>query len=66
MPPPLAESAAGMVIEGSEGRAILVYGGDWGVRLRPAESEALWSIDDPDQWGETHLVLSSEDDITRA
>ena len=52
--------------DSSEGRAVLVYGGDWGVRLRPAGAEALWSIDDPDQWGETHLVLSSEDDIERA
>ena len=52
--------------DSSEGAAFLVYGGDWGVRLRPAEPEGPWSADDPDQWGETHLVLSSEDDVTRA
>ena len=52
--------------DSSEGRAILVYGGDWGIRLRPVESDAPWSPDDPDQWGETHLVLASEDDLTRA
>ena len=52
--------------DSSEGRAILVYGGDWGVRMRPADSDAPWSTEDPAQFGETHLVLASEEDLTRA
>ncbi len=52
--------------DSSEGRAFLVYGGDWGVRLRREGSDASWSLDNPDQWGETHLVLAARDDITRA
>ena len=52
--------------DSSEGAAFLVYGGDWGVRLRPAEPDAPWSLDDTDQWGETHLVTSAEEDLTRA
>jgi hypothetical protein len=61
-----ATSAYAVAIEdSSEGRAILVYGGDWGVRLKPADSDAPWNIDDPEQWGETHLVLASEDDLLR-
>ena len=52
--------------DSSEGLAFLVYGGDWGVRLRAAESDAAWRIDDMDQWGETHLVISDEADLTRA
>lgn len=51
--------------DSSEGMAYLVYGGDWGVRLRPAESEAAWSLEDFDQWGETHLVIADEADLTR-
>lgn len=54
------------VEDSSEGRAILVYGGDWGIRLRPAGSDAPWSLEDTNQWGETHLVLSSEEDLERA
>jgi hypothetical protein len=54
------------VEDSSAGAAYLVYGADWGLRLRPAESREPWSIDAPDQWGETHLVLSSLEDITRA
>jgi hypothetical protein len=52
--------------DSSEGSAYLVYGGDYGVRLKPADSDEAWDITSMDQWGETHLVLSSEDDVTRA
>jgi hypothetical protein len=62
---PEAPAYAVLIDDSSEGRAILVYGGDWGVRLRPAESETPWSLEDANQWGETHLVLASEDDLTR-
>ena len=51
--------------DSSEGSAYLIYGGDWGVRLRPAGSDDPWSIDAPDQFGETHLVLAEADDVTR-
>jgi hypothetical protein len=54
------------VEDSSAGAAYLVYGGDWGVRLRPVNSDAPWGFDDPDQSGETHLVLASLDDITPA
>lgn len=50
--------------DSSAGAAYLVYGGDWGLRLRPAASGSAWSLDAADQFGETHLVLSSLDDIT--
>lgn len=51
--------------DSSAGSAYLVYGGDWGVRLRSSESTQPWSIDDSEQWGETHLVLSSIEDVVR-
>jgi hypothetical protein len=52
--------------DSSAGDAYLIYGGDWGVRLRPAGSDQPWSIDDAEQFGETHLVLASDEDLTRA
>jgi hypothetical protein len=52
--------------DSSEGSAFLVYGGDYGVRLRPAESEESWDVASSEQWGETHLVLASDEDVTRA
>jgi len=54
------------VEDSSAGAAYLVYGGNWGVRLRPAASEAAWNLGDADQFGETHLVLASLEDITPA
>jgi hypothetical protein len=51
--------------DSSAGAAFLVYGGDWGVRLRPAGSEETWSTGDAAQVGETHLVLASDDDLSR-
>jgi hypothetical protein len=51
------------VEDSSAGAAYLVYGGDWGVRLGPADSDAPWGMEDAQQFGETHLVLSSLEDI---
>jgi hypothetical protein len=52
--------------DSSAGAAYLVYGGDYGVRLRPADSDQPWSLADPDQLGETHLVLATLEDIIPA
>ena len=51
------------VEDSSEGSAYVIYGGDWGIRLRPVDSDAAWSIDDAAQFGETHLVLADREDI---
>ena len=50
------------VDDSGSGGAYLIYGGDWGVRLRPIEARE-WRIEAPDQWGETHLVLADIADI---
>src|SRR5687767_14339674 len=40
--------AAGVDVEDSgAGTAVLVTGGDWGVRLSRSDSRAPWSLDDP-------------------
>ena len=54
------------VEDSSAGTAFLVYGGDWGIRLRPAAADGSWDVDDASQWGETHLVLADAEDIVRA
>ncbi len=38
----------------------LVFGGDWGIRMKPAESNANWDITDPEQFGEPYLMLMDE------
>ncbi len=51
------------VSDSGQAEVHLVYGGIWGVRLRPEESSAEWDIDDPDQFGEPYLMLTDENDV---
>ncbi len=62
----IVDAYAVHIEDSSAGAAYLVYGSDWGVRLRPAGSTQAWAIADGDQFGETHLVLASDEDLTRA
>ena len=43
----------------------LVYGGDWGIRLRLENSQGPWSTDSTDQHGEPYLMLIDGNDIIR-
>lgn len=43
----------------------LVYGGDWGIRLRLENSQGPWSTDSTDQHGEPYLMLMDGNDIIR-
>ena len=54
------------VEDSSAGTAFLIYGGDWGLRLRPADSDGAWSHEDGSQWGEPYLVLADAEDIIAA
>ncbi len=50
------------VDDSGEGVAFLVYGGDAGLRLKPAGQDAPWRLDDPEQWGEPYLLVSDLSD----
>lgn len=45
------------VDDSGEGLALLVTGGDAGLRLRPADAHGGWRLDDPQQWGLPFLLL---------
>ena len=51
---------AALVDDSGEGSALLLYGADEGIRLRPEGSTADWSLEDPSQWGEPFLLLSHD------
>ena len=56
--------AQGVQVEDSgQAVAYLVYGGEGGIRFRPAGSERPWSIDASDQWGESHVLMADETDV---
>ncbi len=56
----LVAAQAVRVADSGDGVVVLVYGGDEGVRLRPAGSVGEWSLDDPEQWGEPCLLLDPQ------
>jgi hypothetical protein len=51
------------VSDSGQATAHLVYGGDWGVRLKPGDSDEDWDINSPQQWGEPYLVLTDRADV---
>ncbi len=44
--------------DSGEGVVLLVYGGDQGLRLQPAESGDEWDLANTAQWGEACLMLA--------
>ena len=50
--------------DSSEGHAFLIYGGEWGIRLKSGPGP--WDLSDRAQWGEPFKVYGSEEDIIYA
>ena len=46
--------------DSGEGVVLLVYGGNEGVRLRPAGTPGEWDLGDAAQWGEACLMLDKD------
>lgn len=51
------------VSDSGDGIAWLVHGGEAGLRLRPEDSRASWSADEPTQWGQPFVLLGDEADV---
>ncbi len=51
------------VSDSGGGAVHLVYGGDWGVRLMPADADEDWDLASPRQFGEPYLMLVDEGDV---
>ncbi len=52
------------IADSSEGHAFLIYGGIWGIRLKPRKwSEEPWDFKAKDQWGEPFKIYGSKEDI---
>ena len=56
---PVCPAYAQKVEESGLGTAYLIYGGNWGIRLRPVGMEEEWDLESPNQWGEPFLLLGS-------
>ncbi len=52
------------ITDSGEGFAYLIFGGDWGIRLRPsAYAGEAWDLGNKNQWGEPFKMYGSTDDI---
>ena len=54
------------VDDSGEGVALLVSGGDAGLRLQPEEQQAPWRLDHPEQWGLPFILTTDAADVTFA
>jgi hypothetical protein len=60
---PICPAYARPIEDSGIGMAYLVYGGNYGVRLKPAGIDEVWNLTSPQQWGEPYLVLTSPQDL---
>lgn len=50
--------AKAVIVEDSgDGQALLIFGGEEGIRLRRTQHKTSWNINDKSQWGEACLLL---------
>jgi hypothetical protein len=48
---------AGLVQDSGDGSCYLVFGDEWGLRLREEDAPGLWDLQNPGQWGLPFLLL---------
>jgi hypothetical protein len=52
------------ITDSGPGYSYLIYGGQWGIRLRPAWYAAEpWDLSNPRQWGEPFKIYGERGDI---
>ena len=60
---PRCPAHAQLVEDSGSGLTHVVFGGLWGVRLKPVALDEDWSLESRNQWGEPYLALADRRDI---
>ena len=60
---PRCPAHAQLVEDSGSGLTHVVFGGLWGVRLKPVALDEDWSLESRNQWGEPYLALADRNDI---
>jgi hypothetical protein len=60
---PRCPAYAQTVEDSGAGIAHLIFGGVWGIRLKPIALQEDWDLHSNSQWGEPYLSLSDPHDI---
>ncbi|MEE8045255.1 MAG: hypothetical protein V3T49_00290 [Dehalococcoidia bacterium] len=59
----VCDVTAVVVGDSGSGQALMIHGGDHGVRMRPTNSASEWSLESADQIGEPYLLLRTSVDL---
>ena len=52
------------IADSSDGIAYMIYGGAWGIRLRPVKfGHEPWDLSSKNQWGEPFKIYGKKEDI---
>jgi hypothetical protein len=51
------------VEDSGAGLTFIIFGGNWGIRLKSDGSIGEWSLYDVEQWGEGYLSIGEERDL---
>ncbi len=58
------QAMAVKIADSSDGVAYMIYGGTWGIRLRPAQyAGEPWDLANRHQWGEPFKIYGRKEDI---
>ena len=60
---PLCPAYAQKVEDSGAGTTFIIFGGNWGIRLKPEGNAGEWSLYDAEQWGEAYLSIGEERDL---
>ncbi|MER3423170.1 MAG: hypothetical protein C4293_08020 [Nitrospiraceae bacterium] len=60
---PCCPAYAQTVEDSGAGFTHLVFGGVWGIRLKPVSLDERWDLESRNQWGEPYLSLADAKDI---
>ena len=60
---PFCPAYAQKVEDSGAGLAFIIFGGNWGIRLKSEDSIGEWNLYDAEQWGEGYLLISEERDL---
>jgi hypothetical protein len=60
---PRCAASAQLVEDSGAGLTYVVFGGLWGIRLKPVSLEEDWSLESRRQWGEPYLAVADQRDL---
>jgi hypothetical protein len=53
-------ATACLVEDSGDGACYLIVGGEWGLRLKAADGNAIWDLADTAQWGAQYFLLAGD------